>query len=54
MAAANAVLDVLEDENLREHVKTVGSFLISELKELQKRHEIIGDVRLAFISLAIF
>lgn len=45
MAAANAVLDVIENENLKDHVKTVGSYLLNGLKELQQRHEIIGDIR---------
>ncbi len=46
MAAAAAVLDVIEKENILEHTKTVGSELLSALKEVQGRHsEIAGDVR---------
>lgn len=45
MAAANAVLDVIEEENLKDHVKNVSDYLLSALKELQQRHAIIGDIR---------
>lgn len=45
MAAANAVLDVIEDEKLHENVNSVSKYLINELKELQKCYQIIGDVR---------
>ena len=49
MAAANAVLDVIEDEKLHENVNSVSKYLINELKELQKCYQIIGDVRLVII-----
>lgn len=45
MAIANAVFDIIEDEDLLEKAKRVGSKLLNGLKELQKRHAIIGDVR---------
>lgn len=45
MAAANAVLDVIENEKLFSHVNEVSGFLLKELKRLQNKHEIIGDVR---------
>ena len=45
MAAANAVLDVIEDEFLYKHVDIVSNYLLTELKNLQQTHEIIGDVR---------
>ncbi len=45
MAAANAVLDVIEDELLYKHVELVSDYLLNELKKLQQKFEIIGDVR---------
>ena len=45
MAAANAVLDVIENEKLYEHVSEISNYLITGLKNLQKKHVIIGDVR---------
>ncbi len=42
-AAANAVLDVFEDENILENVNEVGEYFIGELKKLDK--DIIADVR---------
>lgn len=45
IAAANAVLDVLENEKLLENAARVGRHLLDGAKELQKKHEVIGDVR---------
>ena len=45
MAAGLAVLDVLEDEGLQQNALRVGGHLLERLRELQSRHEIIGDVR---------
>ena len=42
-AAANAVLDVFEEENILDNVNEVGEYFISELKKLDK--EVIADVR---------
>ena len=42
-AAANAVLDAFEEENILDNVNEVGGYFISELKKLDK--EIIADVR---------
>lgn len=42
-AAANAVLDTINDENMLDHVNEVGEYFISELKKLDK--DIIADVR---------
>ena len=44
-AAGLAVLDVLEEENLQENARQVGSYLIARLKSLQGKHALIGDVR---------
>ena len=44
-AAALAVLDVFEEENLVENANAVGSYLIEQLKELQKTEQHIVDVR---------
>ena len=49
MAAANAVLDVIENEKLHEHVSEVSHFLLSELERLKLKHSIIGDIRQAKI-----
>ncbi|MFN3242435.1 MAG: aminotransferase class III-fold pyridoxal phosphate-dependent enzyme [Planctomycetota bacterium] len=45
MAAGLAVLDVLGDEDLAANARAVGATLRSGLRELQARHEVIGDVR---------
>jgi 4-aminobutyrate aminotransferase-like enzyme len=41
MAAANAVLDVIENEKLHTHVTDVSNFLLSELSRLKQKHAII-------------
>jgi len=45
MAAAKATLDVIQDEGLIENANMVGSYILGRLKDIQTRHEIIGDVR---------
>jgi len=44
-AAGNAVLDVIENENLCAHAKDVGDAIRRRLVELQPRCEAMGDVR---------
>ena len=44
-AAALAVLEVVESENLQANAKKLGTQFLNNLKELQQRHELIGDVR---------
>ncbi|MEE8141853.1 MAG: aminotransferase class III-fold pyridoxal phosphate-dependent enzyme, partial [Planctomycetota bacterium] len=44
-AIGMAVLDVLEAESLQENALRVGAHLMKGLKELQKKHTVIGDVR---------
>ena len=40
-----AVLDVIEEEDLRGNAVRVGAYLTDLLAKLQARHEIVGDVR---------
>lgn len=44
-AAGNAVLDVIERENLIEHGREVGEYLRSQLRKLAETQPLIGDVR---------
>lgn len=44
-AAAIATLEVIEEENLMERARKMGDHFTSRLNELQKRYEIIGDIR---------
>lgn len=45
MAAANAVLQVMEEEKLQDNAKTVGVYLRQQLEQLAQKHPIIGQVR---------
>lgn len=40
-----SVLEVIEQENLKENAKNVGDYFIQSLKDLQKDFDTIGDVR---------
>ncbi len=44
-AVGLAVLDVLREEDLQAHARTVGSHLLGRLEPLARRHEIVGGVR---------
>lgn len=44
-AIANAVMEVIERENLQGNASKVGKYLMTELRKLAKRRKIIGDVR---------
>lgn len=44
-AAGLAVLDVIEQESLVENAATVGEYVLQGFRNLQSKHEIIGDVR---------
>jgi 4-aminobutyrate aminotransferase-like enzyme len=43
--AARAVIEVIEEENLRENTHVVGGYLRQKLEELQQKYPLIGDVR---------
>jgi 4-aminobutyrate aminotransferase-like enzyme len=45
MAAALAVIRVIEEEDLKTNAATVGAHLRQRLEELKDRHPVIGDVR---------
>ena len=45
MAAAQAVLKVIQEEELQAHSKKVGGLLQAELAKLMDKHECVGDVR---------
>lgn len=45
MAAALAVLNIIEEENLRTNAKVVGDYLREKLENLKEKYEIVGDVR---------
>src|SRR3954454_2907181 len=44
-AAARAVLEVVRDEDLPGRARRAGERLLGHLRELQRRHEAVGDVR---------
>lgn len=44
-AIGNAVLDIIEEEKLRENAVAVGTHLLEQLNKLKEKHSIIGDVR---------
>ncbi len=44
-AAAKAVIDYVEEENLLDNCAEVGGYLRGHLVELQQKHPLIGDVR---------
>lgn len=44
-AGGRAVLRVIDQENRQQHCADVGGHLLSRLRDLQQKHDIIGDVR---------
>lgn len=44
-AATHAVLDVMHSEKLPENSRKVGEYIFNRFKELQKKHECLGDIR---------
>ena len=45
MASGLAVLDVIQQEEMQQHAKEVGNYLMDGLKRLMDKHPIISDVR---------
>jgi len=45
LAVANAVLDVIENENLMQHASKVGNFLLAAFDKMKLRYDFVGDVR---------
>ena len=52
-AAANAVLDVFEEENLVEHSKKMGEYFLEKLAPLKEKYDFITDVRGAGLLVGI-
>jgi len=52
-AAGLAVLDVIADERLQEHAARLGARMLAGLRELAKRHQLIGDVRGAGLFIGV-
>lgn len=44
-AIALAVIDVIEEDKLRENSVAVGKYLVDRLTDLQRKHKLIGDIR---------
>jgi len=44
-AAASAVIDVIQNEGLRENATKQGGYIMKRLEELKEKSEIVGDVR---------
>lgn len=45
MATGLAVLDVIQQEEMQQHAKQTGEYLMDGLRQLMHKHPIIGDVR---------
>jgi hypothetical protein len=44
-AVGMAVLDVIEQEGLRENALRTGAYLLERFRDMQARHDLVGDVR---------
>lgn len=44
-ATVQAVIDIVEEENLIEHSRTVGDYFVEQLERLQRKHPLIAQVR---------
>jgi len=53
IAAAQAVLDVIRDEDLQLHSDRVGSLMLAEIRALAAEHPLIGDVRGAGLYIGV-
>lgn len=49
-AISNAVLDIIENENLLDHATKVGNYLVQEFNRLKGKHAIIGKIFLSFFQ----
>lgn len=45
MVQSNVTMDVIKEEGMIKNAKEMGEYLINGLKDLMKKHELIGDVR---------
>lgn len=45
LAAASAVLDIIQEEQLMENARATGSYMLEEMRSLQHQFPVIGDVR---------
>lgn len=45
LAAASAVIDVMQEDRLLQRSREMGEYLAERLKQIQKRHSCVGDVR---------
>lgn len=45
MAVGREVLKIIDDEKMQENSHEMGTMFLKGMKEIQKRHEAIGDVR---------
>jgi 4-aminobutyrate aminotransferase-like enzyme/Ser/Thr protein kinase RdoA (MazF antagonist) len=52
-AVGLAVLQIVQDEGLQAHALEVGNHLLAGLRSLQKKHDIVGDVRGAGLFLGV-
>ena len=52
-SAGRAVLHVIKEHKLQQNAKAVGAKLLNVLKDLQTRHDIIGDVRGQGLMMAV-
>jgi len=52
-AAALAVIEFIEDENIQGHVREMGALLNHSLSDLKKKHGMIGDVRAIGLMAAV-
>jgi 4-aminobutyrate aminotransferase-like enzyme len=53
MAAAQAVLEVIDDERVIERVRASGAYLAGRLRDLQGRAPLIGDVRAVGLAIGV-
>jgi 4-aminobutyrate aminotransferase-like enzyme len=53
MAAALAVLEVIEDERIVENVRVTGEYLAGRLREVGRRNELVGEVRAVGLAIGV-